>query len=290
MKKVITGMLLAMMAMTVLIFKPNVASADSPDVNKRGTWFRMNGMIVNWTQDGNTTPTFGWIMADAAEVNKSDTIQKWAIVHAIWSNLTIGPYNPHPLRQDDEVRHNDTRTGNFSYTFSFYTAKLITLSDLNLNKTQTKHDFYLTGYWNASEITETINITRTANMIQITIKWADNPIAINATGTLFADFWAAQGPGPGVMPIGPGVGKFELTIDGVGTLSGYAWKSFIWANELNICDFDERGKVDIHDLVKAAKHYGEVPGFDDYDPNLDVCGDGKIDIGDLTTIAANIQG
>ena len=64
----------------------------------------------------------------------------------------------------------------------------------------------------------------------------------------------------------------------------------MWTKALNICDFSARGKVDINDLVKVAKHYGEAPGFSNYDPNLDVNGDGKIDIGDLTTIAANIQG
>jgi hypothetical protein len=278
MKKVITGIMLAMMAMTLVSFIPNVTSADIQNA-PQGRWVRMNGMIVNWTQDGTTTPTFGWIIADAAEVNKSGTIHEWALVHAIWSNLT----RPHPLGQG-EINCNDTRIGNFSYTFSFYTAKLIKLSDLNFNKTETHHDLYLTGYWNASEITETVNITRTANMTQITIKWTEKPLAINATGTLFADFLVAMGPG--VMPIN----KFELAIDGVGTLSGYPWRGLIWTKELNICDLDERGKVDIYDLVKAARHYGEAPGFSDFDPSLDVCGDGRIDIRDLTTIAANIQG
>jgi hypothetical protein len=283
MKKAITGIMLAMMAMTLVSFVPNVTSAD---VHEQGTWVRMNGNIVNWTVNENTTRTFGWIVANAAKVNKSGTIHEWAIVHAIWSNLT----RPHPLG-GEEVKINDTKYGNFSYTFSFYTARLIKLSDLIFNKTVTGHDFYLTGYWNASEITETINITLAEHMRQITIKWTEKPLAINATGTLVAD-WGVV-PGPGGMPIG--VGKFKLTIDGVGTLSGYAWKGIIWYKELNICDLgdangDPRGKVDIHDLVKVAKHYGEVPGFSGYDASLDVNGDGRIDIGDLTTIASNIQG
>jgi hypothetical protein len=82
----------------------------------------------------------------------------------------------------------------------------------------------------------------------------------------------------------------------LGTLSGYASREFLWAKELNICDLvydangNPRGTVDIYDLVAVAQHYGEAPGFQNSDLTLDVRGDGIIDIGDLTTIAANIQG
>jgi hypothetical protein len=93
------------------------------------------------------------------------------------------------------------------------------------------------------------------------------------------------------MPSSIGVGTFELQIPTyVGTLSGYAWKSFIWATPLNICDFNGQGKVDISDLVTVAQHYGQAPGFAGYDPSLDVAGEGQIGIGDLATVAASIQG
>jgi hypothetical protein len=93
------------------------------------------------------------------------------------------------------------------------------------------------------------------------------------------------------MPSSIGVGTFELQIPTyVGTLSGYAFRSFIWARELNICDFNGQGKVDISDLVTVAQHYGQAPGFAGYDPSLDVAGEGQIGIGDLATVAANIQG
>jgi hypothetical protein len=303
MKRAITGVMLAMMAMTLISFAPNITSAD---IQIQGTWVRMYGFITQWNMtNGTTTNTFGWIVANAAIVNKNDTVHKWAMVHATWSDIMRAyPVGEHPL---GEVNLSDTETGNFSCTFSFFTARLLSLSDLIFNKTQTGHDFYLVGYWNVSEITETINITWNKSESdtwgrydrEITITWTDTPVATNATGTLVAD-WSPVVilepvmPGPGVMP-GIGVGKFELQIDGVGTLSGSAWRGFIWAHPLNICDFGDaqgnpRDKVDIYDLVKVAKHYGEAPGFGNYDPNFDVDGDGKIGIGDLTTVAANIQG
>jgi hypothetical protein len=290
-KKGLTGIVLAIMAICILSFVPNFANAN---VQMQGTWVRMNGNIRQWNMtDGNTTNTFGWIVANAAIVNKNGTVHEWAMVHATWSDIMRAyPMGDHPL---GEFNVSDTVTGNFSYTFSFYTARLLNVSELSFNKTETGHDFYLQGYWNVSEITETINITWGEHMRQVTVTWTDEPVAINATGELVADWGTVAAPGSGGMPGPIGVGTFELTIDGVGTLSGNAWRGIIWTKELNICDFGDasgnpRGRVDINDLVKVARHYGEVPGFGTYDPSLDVDGDGKIGIGDLTTIAANIQG
>jgi hypothetical protein len=190
-----------------------------------------------------------------------------------------------------------TVLGNYSYTFSYYTARLLSVSEISFNKTQTGHDFYLAGYWNASQITETINITWSDSSTgpwskycgAINVTCTETPIAINATGTLVADWGVVPTPGTD-MPVWIGVGTFALSIDGVGTLSGFASRSFMWARELNICDFNGQGKVDISDLVMVAQHYGEAPGFAGYDPSLDVCGEGQIGIGDLATVAANIQG
>jgi hypothetical protein len=296
MKKVMTGIMLAVMAISVVSFVPNLANAD---FQRQGTWVRMNGFITQWnTTDGKTTTTFGWIVANAAIINQSGTIHEWAMAHATWSDITrVYPMGEHPLGDvnvtdtgEAEDSDNHMWSGNFSLTFSFYTARLLNFSELSFNKTETGHDFYLAGYWNASQITETINVTWSEYMRQITVTWKETPLAINATGELTADWGVVVMPQPGEMLRPIGVGTFELRIDGVGTLGGFAWKSFMWARELNICDFDGRGKVDITDLVKVAKHYGEAPGFGNYDSSLDVNGEGQIGIGDLTTVAANIQG
>jgi hypothetical protein len=294
MKKAITAIMLAIMTMSVVSFVPIFANAD---FNSQGTWVRMMGNIMNWTKsDGNTTRTSGWIVANAAIVNWNGTVHEWARAHAFWSDLMrVYPMGEHPLGEDE---YNDTAGGSFFSTFSFYTAKLLNFSELSFNKTETGHDFYLLGIWNVSEITETINITWsesgndtwTEYNRQITVTSTETPLATNANGTLVAD-WLVVADWMGT----PWVGTFALSIDGVGTLTGFAWRGFEWMHELNICDFGDaqgnpRGTVDINDLVKVARHFGEVPGFGSYDPSLDVNGDGKIDIGDLTTVAANIHG
>jgi hypothetical protein len=296
MKKAITGIMLALMAMTVVAFVPNFASADGQTAQTQGEWVRMIGNINNWTfVNGSSTSTYGWIVANAAIVNESGTVKEWATANALWSDiLRAYPMGVHPL---GDCNVSAIVLGNFSYTFSFYTARLLSVSDLSFNKTETGHDFYLAGIWNVSQITEIINITWSTSSGDswsqycggITVTCTETPIAINATGTLVADWGVVVTPGTD-MPGPIATGTFKLQIAGVGTLSGFAFKSFIWARELNVCDFDGQGKVDITDLVKVAQHYGEAPGFGDYDPSLDVCGEGQIGIGDLTTIAANIQG
>jgi hypothetical protein len=297
MKKAITGIMLALIAMTVVAFVPNFVGADASQTQTQGQWVRMMGNIVNWTMtNGTTTSTYGWVVANAAIVTVNSTVKEWAMANALWSDIMRAyPMGVHPLG-DCNVSVIPVN-GSFSYTFSFYTARLTSFTDISFNKTETGHDFYLAGYWNVSQVTETINITWSISSGDswskyyggITVTCTETPVATNANGTLVADWGVVWTPGTD-MPVLMGVGTFALTIDGVGTLSGFAWKSFIWARELNICDFDGQGKVDISDLVKVAQHYGEAPGFGDYDPSLDVCGEGQIGIGDLATVAANIQG
>jgi hypothetical protein len=301
MKKAITGIMLAIMAMSAFSFLPNATSADT---QVQGKWVRMDDNIMNWTFTNDTTVNAsGWVVANAAIVNKTGTIQEWAVVHGIWSELVISPMDSaYPLGSGHDFDDSVIPVGvNTSYTFSFYNAKLLNLTDLSFNKTETGHDFYLAGLWNVSDITETINVTWSPSKDdfwhrpQITVTWTETPYVTNATGTLVADWGKFVTPGGGEWPGSTMFGTFVLSIDGIGKLMGYAARQFQWLTPLNICDLDDitgtpRGTVDINDLVKVAQHYGEAPGFSDYDPSLDVRGDGIIDIGDLTTIAANIQG
>ena len=61
--------------------------------------------------------------------------------------------------------------------------------------------------------------------------------------------------------------------------------------KIKICDIAGDDKVvNIIDLVHVAKRYNSVPGLWNYDHTIDVNFDNIIDIGDLTTIAVNIEG
>jgi hypothetical protein len=94
----------------------------------------------------------------------------------------------------------------------------------------------------------------------------------------------------GQLRVFAGWSRFELVINGLGMLSGHVIFSLIRYAEIKLCDIDGDGKVDLKDLVKVAKGYGKMPGLPFYSHDLDLNFDDRIDIGDLTTIAASIEG
>jgi len=83
---------------------------------------------------------------------------------------------------------------------------------------------------------------------------------------------------------------FTLDIKGIPLLRGFVLKYDVRFVAIKICDFNDDGKVDLIDLVRVAKRYRAVPGLPSYVHELDVNFDEVIDVGDLTTVAANIEG
>jgi hypothetical protein len=142
-KKAIAGIMLAMMAISVFSFVPNLSNADSMI---HGTWVRMNGFVLQWNMtDGTITRTFGWMGASAAIVDVNGTVHEWARAHATWSDiLRAYPMGDHPLgdvniTDSGAVQdHTGTWTGNFSVTFSFFTTikPTICMGSLRLSATE----------------------------------------------------------------------------------------------------------------------------------------------------------
>lgn len=250
MSKGIAVIMLAMLAMGSFSFIPSLASAGT---EFEGTWVRVRGIITQWGSD----PVFGWIGAHAGMVNANGTYREWARVHAIWSY--------------DRPRLNCTKPPTENFTISFYTARLVNTTGVALD--YSGYDFYVSGLWNVANITITVLVDENGTLISFTRTF--EPIVTNATGELQVfDAWT----------------KFELNITGIDLLKGFAMRAFITHVEIKICDMNDDGKVDLIDLVRVAKRYRTVPGCFHYNLDMDLNCDGVIDIGDLTTCAANIEG
>jgi len=252
MRRRIAVIILAMLAISSFSFLVNLAGAD---FQFQGTWVRMRGIVTHW----GSTPVFGFIDAHAGMTNVNGTQREWARVHAIWSyerrRLNFSEPPPQPE----------------NFTFTFYAAKLVESSEISLN--HSGYNFYISGLWNVVNITTTILVDENGSLISFTR--TIEPIATNATGELrVLDTWT----------------KFELSIEGIDLLSGFVVGVFIKHVEIKICDINDDGKVDIIDLVKVAKRYRTVPGLWGYVHDMDFNFDNVIDIGDLTTVAANIEG
>lgn len=247
----------AILAIGSFALIPNLSNADT---RVSSIWVRLNGFINSWGNDS----VFGWLRALAFTINNNGTTNEWASVNALWSNQT--------------VRLNVTQDAPGTFTFSYYMARLVNTSMIDFNSSG--YDLYISGLWNVSKITTTLTISPTAINHLVNFTRTDEQILGDAQGYLAL---------PNQTP------RFELNITGIDVLTGYVAMSVLQFKQIQFFDVAgpngvPDGKVDIHDLVRVARAYGTVVGMSGYSFDMDFNLAGRIDIFDLTTIAANIQG
>jgi hypothetical protein len=230
---------------------------------KRGTvipfqrsWVRLNGIVQTWgAQEVN-----GSLSVNARTVGNNDVARGTAFATAIWSNTTN-------LRQ----------RGNFSY--SFYVARLVDANVTALNFEGV--DFFMNGTWSVFNVTISQTIIKSGDLesgytVDRQMKTAIDPIATKAYGELnVTGNWT----------------KFVLSINGVDELNGVVTRAGMWQmmfNKFKVSD-DVTDKVSRVDLTVLARSYGAMPGWGSYDSNMDFNCNYKIDIADLSTVAANVE-
>jgi len=253
MRRSIAVIMIAMMTIGSFALIPNLANADT---QFQALWVRVGGIITRW----DNTSVFGWLGACAAMINANGTYHEWARAHAIWSTepRRLNNSGPPPAPEN--------------FTFSFYAANLTQTSMVRLNFTHV----YISGLWNVVNITTTILVDENGALISFTRTF--ETVVLNAPGTLF------------VFP-NPDFGYvFALSIEGIDVLSGIVVACKWSYLAIKICDVaGDDDKVNLIDLVKVAKSYRTVPGLRNYNYDVDFNYDHKIDIGDLTTVAANLE-
>jgi len=255
MRRSIAIVLLVMLGTAAFI--PSLAGAD---LQFEGTWVRMRGIITQWGSE----PVFGWIGAHAGMVNANGTYREWARAHATWSK--------------DRPKLNCTEPPKENFTFTCYAARLINSTEISLD--HPPYDFYISGFWNVVKITTTITII---------VDETGQLISINFNRTFERILTEAQGE----LRVFLNPPRFELSIEGMDLLSGFVALFVIKHVEIKMCDINNDGKVDLRDLVRIAKRYRAVPGLWSYNHEtheMDFNLNDEIDIGDLTTVAANIEG
>lgn len=199
---------------------------------------------------GGETVARGWCGAYA--INESGN------VHAFWIPLTPSP----PIGGPSEE----------NFIFSFYMAKMINGS-AELNPTADVN-LTISGEWDVYNVTfgyhgELRNSTKEVVKTEV-------PGELNVTD------WSS----------------FAISIDGI-ELNGTVLFHRVMSTPIPRGDVagppegvppEEAadGKIDIWDLVHVAKAYGDTPGIGNYDFSMDLDFDFKIDLTELTTIAANL--
>jgi len=239
-------LLIGILLMTTVLMIPTVAESATE------IWVVMHGRITSW---GVTPVAFGWCGAFAK-------IDEWARVRAFWAP-TIPPRPIDP---------------GSSFTFSFYTARLVNASIIKLN--YEGNDFYVSGRWDVYNVTFDHygygNFTLTIDVM-----------ANDANGTLLV---------PNMLP----EQDFTINIDGIEVITGKV--KFVCMKSIEIPIGDCSGpitgtpdrRIDIRDLVHIAKAYGSKPGMLKYDFSIDFDLDFDdvrtvgVGLRELTTIAANL--
>lgn len=276
--KKIAAALLAIIAVSSLCFA--VASASAMGPGNRGwgwsmgywmrggamfpfqrSWVRLNGIVETWGALEVTQEVNGSLSVNARAVGSDEEARGFAFVTAIWSNTTS-------FREG----------GNFSH--SFYAARLVEANVSMLGFEGA--DFFVNGTWNVVNVTISQTLIMSGDSesgysVDRQTKTDVDPIVTGAYGELkVTDSWT----------------KFVLSIEGNDELNGVVRRTRMtqmFFNRFKVSE-DESDKVSRVDLTVLAKNYGARPGWGSYDGNMDFNCNYKIDIADLATVAANVQG
>ena len=259
MSKISVALLITLLTASCFTLLASQAVAQSTDTRNPSItpppliirWMRYHGSITQWGSDSYR----GSITVNARTANVPPALFKpWVSVDASWSNQS-----PFPSTKP---------TGQGQYSFINYNAKLVTL--LSIRK---QDDFIVnvTGLWNI-------------NKVKITTQFSQNGAPINTIREIAPIVTQAKGQ----LLITPDWKKFTIVVDGADTLQGVEISMTTTTNPMNPFSFGAGPRANIGDLMQVMGGFRAIPGFSNYNPDLDCNKDLKIDLADLTTVAANM--
>jgi hypothetical protein len=233
---------------------------ESRRIATQQNFVRVDGAVTKW----GTTNVTGSMEAQSRTVVINSTNSKTgSSATAIWTTNTTRPISAY--RSKD----------NFTYTY--YTANLVNASISSLNVTG--YSFFLNGTWNVFNITTTFTVNTDATGNVVSFNRNQNAVAL-ATKAY------------GELKIASNASNFTLSINGVNPLTGpvhvqrITTKSF---NPFRINNDDSTNIVTKADVSTIVSSYGSSPGWGNYDQRMDYNFNGKIDVTDLATAAANVN-
>lgn len=254
---VASAILISSLGLTV-----NFAAASQNQINLSAnrplqkSWVRINGAINSWgTQDVN-----GVLQTTArTTLLASENTRQLTSATAIWTTNNSRPIS--------NVRAKE------NFTYAYYAARLnaASVSEFSISNS----DYFLNGTWNVYAVTSTITVITDENNTIVRVHRDSDTQVTQAYGELnITDNWT----------------QFTLNINGQETLSGTVSASVTRQaafNRFAVLD-QSAAKVTRADLAKMVSCFHAMPGWGEYDSQLDFNGNFQIDIADLSTVAANM--
>lgn len=222
----------------------------------QASWIRLNGNISQW----GTTDVRGTLQTQAvSSEHQTSGSKQYTAATAIWTTNTS--------RAIQSVQSKE----NFTYTY--YVARLTNASVSTLDANSTTGTYYLNGTWTISAITSTITINTDVNGTITKVHRDQDITPTQAYGEL-----SISG------------NQFTLTINGQEQLSGSVYRSVTrsWFNPFKMSDDTTISAVTHTDVKTVAHCYGAMPGWGNYDQSMDFNENYRVDIADISTVAANM--
>ena len=237
----------------------NMATTMSNMLTQR-SYIRVNGLITQW----GTTAVTGALQTQAGTSTHETTgTNQLAMATAIWTTNTSRPIAGVQAKQ------------NFTYTF--YSARLTNASVSTLSTTSAAPtNYFLNGTWSVYTVVSNVTIITNADGQITNVHRTSDTSVQKAYGELnVTDNWT----------------KFTLSITGIDPLTGSVFRSVqrqMQFNPFKVTDDTATNAVTKADIAAVIHSYGAMPGWGNYDARMDFAGHYRIDIADLSTVAANI--
>jgi hypothetical protein len=225
------------------------------------SFVRIDGILTQW---GAANITGGIQAQSRTLIHNASEIREGSSATLIWTANTTRAINSAMSKQ------------NFTYTF--YSARLITADTYSIN--ETGYSYVLNGTWNVNQVTTNTTIitnSTTGAILSVNRNQTITPIAQDAYGEL---------------KVTAGTNSFTVSITGIDDLTGVVRIERITTRLFNPFIINSFGgvtnitKTDIHNIANC---YGASPGWGNYDQHMDYNFNYKVDICDLATAAANVD-
>ena len=254
----IIGLLLASCLTVAVNFATAMPTSTTDTMANRlmsASWIRLKGVVTQW----GTTDVRGTLQTQARVATRQVSgVNELTSATAIWTtNLT---------REISAVKS----ISNFTYVY--YVARLPNASIASAT-VDSATAYSLSGTWNLANVTSTITILTDDSGAITKIHRDQDIITSKASGKL-----TVTG------------NTFTLNIEGINPLTGSVFRTITrsWYNPFKMTDDSTTSTVTRNDVRAIAQNYGAMPGWGNFDSNMDFNNNYRVDIADISSVARNI--
>lgn len=249
-------------ALLIVVIGTSFFSALSLTLAQEPTEKLFKSPAIRWTHFRGTVREWGDEAVNGSVVVMAKISRFSPIVFRPWVTATVFWSNePRPIFSDSKPEG--------EVTFTHYTAKLVKLTTLE-GKEETV-DLNITGVWNVKKVNITSEFDENGVLLK-TVREVTRIVTKGQGQLLITENWK----------------EFDVEIEGIDNVKGIQISMRTTTRMISPFSFGGGFVPTLKDLFHIARCFRAMPGFGNYDPELDYNEDSKIDLTDLTTVAANM--